>query len=49
MITITFNERCSTFKITNDSTFTEVLIMARDHDHEKELVNDVIYNLVKDN
>ena len=47
MITISFFERNSGFKITNDSTFTEVSIVARDYDHEKELANEIIKNLMK--
>lgn len=49
MITINFFEHCCGFKITNDKIFEDMTIYPRDFDHEKELINDIIVSLIKDN
>ena len=47
MITISFRERDTTIRIQNDKTFGDVLIMARDKDHEMELINELVPKLLK--
>ena len=48
MITIDFMERCHGIKITNDKTYTEVVIHTRDYEQEKEITIQLIKELVKD-
>lgn len=48
MIVVEFMERCCGIKITNDKTFTEVIVHARDYDHENEIADKLINELIKD-
>jgi hypothetical protein len=47
MVVIEFKSRMPAILITNDKTFTEVLIHARDYEHEKELAMEIIAELLK--
>lgn len=47
MVVIEFKSRMPAILITNDETFTEVLIHARDYEHEKELAIEIIDKLLK--
>lgn len=48
MITIDFMERCHGIKITNDRTYTEVIIHTRNYEQEEEVAIQLIKELVKD-
>ncbi len=47
MVVIEFKSRMPAILITNDKTFTEVLIHARDYEHEKKLAIEIIAELLK--
>lgn len=49
MITIDFIERSHGIKITNDRTFTEIVIHTRSYEQEEELALKIINELSKDN
>ena len=46
MIVISFGQRCPRIKITNERTFEEVCIECRDFDEEKELLVDLVTELL---
>ena len=48
MIYIEFMERCHGIKITNDRTYTEVMIHTRSYEQEEEIALKLIKELVKD-
>ena len=48
MICIDFMPHCHGIKITNDSTFTEVVIHTRSYEQEEEIAIKLIKELVKD-
>lgn len=47
MITVDFFERDCGIKITNDKIFEEMVIHARDYDHEKEIVNELLKSFIE--
>lgn len=46
MITIEFFDHGG-IKITNDKIFEDVVVYARDYDHEKEIVNELLERFIK--
>ena len=47
MVVIEFKPMMPAILITNDETFTETLMHARDYEHEKELAIQIILELLK--
>lgn len=48
MITVDFMERCHGIKITNDRTYTELIIHTRSYEQEEEIILKLVKELVKD-
>ena len=46
MITIALGERCPRIKITNERNFEEVVIECRDFDEEKELLVNIVAEIL---
>ena len=47
MITVDFFERDCGIKITNDKIFEDMTIYARDHEHEKEILSELLKNFIE--
>ena len=46
MIVIALGQRCPRIKITNERTYEEILIECRDYDEEKELLVNLVTQLL---